>query len=153
MPTVFSIKDPNPGVWFKFDDSDPDSGEICIRAVNQAKRAEIQRKAVKSRVEYKHGNRFSYQDTDEDLFSKLLWTYTIVDWSGLMDDDGKPIPCDDDNKLFLMQNHVGFSQFVGACIEKMNELNEERVSQVSADLSKGSVASQGKSRPVKRAEP
>ena len=152
MATIFSIKDPNPGVWFKFDEDDPESGEIAIRAVNQAKRAEIQRKAVKSRVEYKHGQRFQYQDTDEELFSQLLWTYTIVDWNGLEDEDGKPIPCNDENKLFLMQNNVGFSQFVGACIEKMNELNEDRVKTVTADLSRGSQGSK-KNRPAKDAKP
>lgn len=152
MGTVFNIKEPNPGVWFKFDEDDPESGEIAIRAVNQSKRAEIQRKSVKNRVEYKHGQRFQFTDTDEELFSQLLWTYTIVDWNGLEDEDGKPIPCTDENKLFLMQNNVGFSQFVGTCIEKMNELNEDRVKTVAADLSKGSQGSK-KSRHVKDAKP
>ena len=135
MATKFSIKDPNPGVYFKFDENDPDSGEIRIRAVNAAKRAEIQKKCVKKKIEYKHGQRFEYSDTNEERFSDMLWDYSIMDWNNLVDDDGEPIPCNTENKVFLMQNNVNFAQFVGNCLEQMNEAEENRVSRLEKNSS------------------
>ncbi len=135
MATKFSIKDPNPGVYFKFDENDPESGEIRIRAVNAAKRAEIQKKCVKKKIEYKHGQRFEYSDTNEERFSDMLWDYSIMDWSNLIDDEGEHIPCTKENKVFLMQNNVAFAQFVGNCLEQMNEAEENRVSRLEKNSS------------------
>jgi len=151
MSTVFSLKDPNPGAWFKFDEEDPESGEISVRAVNQAKRKDIQNKTVKRKVEYKHGQRFEFQDSNEDLFSELLWDYVIADWKGLEDDDGKPIECTTANKIFLMQNNVGFAAFVGKCMELVNDGIEERV-KVTEKNSKSTLSDSGKSPTVKRSK-
>jgi hypothetical protein len=141
MTTVFSTKDPNPGVWFKFDKNDPESGEIRIRAVNQAKRSEIQKKCVKKKVEYKHGQRFEYTDTKDDLFSEMLWEYSIAEWSGLVDDDGKELVCDTETKVFLMQNNVGFARFVSDCLDKLNEDEENRIARVKKTSLTGSPGS------------
>jgi hypothetical protein len=127
MATIFSTKDPNPGVWFKFDENDPDSGEIKIRVVNATRRNEIQKACNRKRVEYKNGQRFEVSDMNDDLFSQMLWEYAIVDWNGLEDDDGKTLVCTNETKLFLMQNHVGFAQFIGKCMEKLGEEEENRV--------------------------
>lgn len=130
MATVFSTKDPNPGAWFTFDETDPESGRIQVRVCNQEKRREIQKKCVKRKVEYKHGQRFEYHDTDDDLHSEMLWDYSIVAWEKLEDDDGKPHVCDTETKMFLMRNNVGFAQFVGQCIEKLNDEEENRVARL-----------------------
>lgn len=139
MTTKFSLKDPNPGYWFRFDEDDPESGEIAIRSVNAAKRREIQKGCIKNRVEYKHHQRFEYQETDEDLFSEMLWDYVIADWKALEDDNGKPIKCTKENKVFLMLNHVGFSVFVNECLGKVTEGVEERKEKELANLRKGST--------------
>jgi hypothetical protein len=142
MGTKFDLKNPNPGAWFKFNEDDPASGEICIRAVNTAKRREIQKKCIKQRVEYKHGQRFEFTESDDDLFSEMLWDYVIADWHDLEDDDGKPIECTKENKVFLMLNNVGFALFVNECLEKVNADLENRVKKENEDLSKGSTASE-----------
>ena len=151
MATVFSIKDPNPGAWFKFNDDDPESGEIRVRAVNQTKRAEIQKKCVKHKTEYKNGQRFEYTDTNDEMFSEMLWDYTIVEWNNLEDDDGATLVCDKETKLKLMYENVGFSQFVSNCLSILNEIEEERVAKVTANLSKGQNVLET-SRPVKPAK-
>lgn len=148
MATVFSIKDPNPGAWFKFNEDDPDSGDICVRAINQVKRSEIQSKCVKHKVEYKNGQRFEYNETNDEKFSEMLWDYVIVDWNKLEDDEGNTLTCNIETKLKLMLENVGFAQFVANCLTILEELEEERVANVSANLSKGQNGS-GKSRPVK----
>jgi hypothetical protein len=145
------MKDPNPGAWFKFNEDDPKSGEISIRAVNAAKRREIQKKCIKQKVEYKHGQRFEFTESDDDLFSEMLWDYVIADWHDLEDDDGKPIECTKENKIFLMLNNVGFALFVNECLEKVNDDLENRIKKENEDLSKGSTASE-KSRTAKSAK-
>jgi len=122
MSTKLSLEDPNPGVWFKFDESDPKSGEIALRPANNAKREEIIKKTVKRRVEYKHGQRFEVNESNDNKFSEMLWDYCIVDWKDLVDDSKKEIPCTTENKVFFMKNHVGFASFVG---EKLATLNDQ----------------------------
>lgn len=151
MATKFSIKDPNPGIYFKFDENDPESGEIRIRAVNAAKRAEIQKKCVKKKIEYKHGQRFEYDVVNDELFSEMLWDYSIMEWHNLEDDEGSPIPCDKETKIFLMQNNIGFSQFVGRCLEKLNEEEDSRVAKLEKNSLNASNASK-KSPPAKDAK-
>jgi len=137
MATIFSTKDPNPGAWFKFDENDPASGEIRIRAINAARRAEIQKKCVKKKIEYKHGQRFEFQDTNEEKFSEMLWDYSIMEWSNLEDDDGQSIPCTTEMKTFLMQNNIGFAQFVSQCLEQLDADEEMRVSKLEKNSSTG----------------
>jgi hypothetical protein len=120
MGTVFSLKDPNPGVWFSFDERDPDAGRICVRVINMAKREEIRKATTKKRVEYKNGGRFEVLDFDEDKFSEMLWDYLIADWERLEDDAGIAIECTKENKIKLVREHVGFQAFVNVCIEKIN---------------------------------
>lgn len=141
MGTKLSMSNPNPGVWFQFDENDPESGEVAIRPLNPAKREEIRKKAVKKRVEYKHGQRFEVEDVNDDLFSELMWDYSITGWNGLVDDDGKPIECTSENKVFLMKNHVGFARFIGDKMEKLAEEYEGRMSVENENLSHGSAGS------------
>ena len=153
MSTKLSMKDPNPGLWFKFDENDPESGDICIRTLNVEKRDEIRGKAVKKRVQFKHGQRFEIEETNDDLFSKLIWDYSIAEWTGLVDDDGADIECNVDNKVHLMRNHVGFASFVGDKMEELSERYETELTLGNENLSKGSAVSETpKDRVVKSAK-
>ncbi len=125
MGTKFSIKDPNPGIWFSFDDEDPNSGRIAIRPVTAARVDEITKRCHKKKVEYKHGQRFDVVDTNEEKAREMLWDYVIADWENLEDDEGKPIDCTVENKVFLMMNHVGFQTFVHEKREEANEIAED----------------------------
>jgi hypothetical protein len=127
MATVFNIKDPNPGTWFSFDDNDAESGKIKIRPVTLAKRQEIHKKTIKTKVEYKHNQRFEVQDVNEDLLSEMIWDYVIVEWQGLVDDENKEIVCDPKTKTVLMSNNIGFAQFVNQCLEQVTKDFEDRV--------------------------
>jgi hypothetical protein len=141
MGTKLSMKNPNPGIWFRFDENDPESGDVAIRPLNPAKREEIRKKAVKKRIEYKHGQRFEVEDVNDDLFSEMLWDYAITGWNDLLDDDGKPIDCTSENKFFLMRNHVGFARFIGSKMELLAEEYEGKITAENENLSKGSDGS------------
>ena len=153
MGTKLNLKDPNPGFWVHFEEDNDDSGKIAIRPVNSAKVEEIRKKAVKKRVEYKHGNRFEVQDVNDELYSELLWDYSIADWSGLVDDDGNTIECTKENKIFLMKNHVGFARFVTDQMNQISEQYESRLTLVNENLLQGSSGSgTRKSQAAKTAE-
>ena len=134
MGTKFSLKDPNPGVWFLFDESDPNSGRICVRILNSAKGQEITKATTKKRVEYKQGQRFEVFDIDEDKRSAMIWDYCIISWERLEDDDGKPIECTPENKAKLMLENVGFAAFIGSCMAKLNAEFEARREAIEKNL-------------------
>ena len=120
----FSMKNLNPGAWFYFDKNDPESGKICIRILSPGKLSEI-RNSIETEVEFKDGQRYEYQKPDTDgIRDKIIWDYCIVDWQNLVDDDNQPIECNIENKLKLMQEHIGFSSFVENCLTQLNEQNE-----------------------------
>lgn len=121
MGTKFSLRDPNPGVWFRFDEDDPDSGRICIRVLNPAKVQEIEKATSKEKWEWRQGQKFKVApDVDEAKRDQMLWDYCIVDWEKLEDDDGKPLECTPENKLGLMKTNPNFFAFVNACISELN---------------------------------
>ena len=148
MSTKLSMTDPNPGIWFRFDENSSDSGEVAIRPLNPSKREDIRKKCVKRRYEYKHGQRFETEDINEDMYSEMLWDYSITEWSGLVDDNDNEIECTAKNKVFLMKNHVGFARFIGDKMEKLSDEYESKMSLENENLSNGSGGSGTRTDPV-----
>lgn len=116
----------NPGVFFPFaeEEDNDDPGGITIRLANGEVLDTINKKCTKKRVEFRRGQRFEVIDEDDKRRSELLWDYVIIDWKGLDDMEGKPIPCTKDNKISLMRGSVRVAAFVGNCIEKLTEESE-----------------------------
>ena len=130
-----NLNDLNPGTWFKFDEGDPGSGSICLRILNAGKLAEIRDKTVTTKVEYHGENRFEYQNMDNAARDNIIWDYCIVDWKDLVDDEEKPIECNTENKIKLMNEHVGFSLLVEALLGKLNKLNDVHTERLEKNLS------------------
>lgn len=62
-----------------------------------------------------------------DKVGKLLseqFCYCIVDWKGLVDEEDKPLICNDENKLFLYDYYEDVRNFV---FEKVKLLDEKEV--------------------------
>ena len=120
--TVFNLKDLNPGTWFDVEGG----GRICLRVCGADKLREIRKQTVKKQKEYKNGQRFVFEETNEDLQSKLIWDYCIVTWENFLDAAGKPIPCNAENKSTLMGNSPFFSKIVANDMKKLAvEENED----------------------------
>ena len=115
----------NPGVWFKFNENDPDSGEVCVRLATPRKTREISKASGRQKIEYKGGQRYNYTETDEEKSSRLLWDYIIVDWRGLEDNDGNPIPCTPEKKYDLMMDNLLFFRFITNCVTRLNDEAEQ----------------------------
>ncbi len=113
----------NPGVFFPFED-DKDEGGVTIRLASGEAIAKIDKKCIKKRTEWRRSQRHEIVEDDNELRSRMLWSYVIVSWKGLYDSDGKEIPCTDVNKVKLMLGSVKFAAFVGSCVEKLTEESE-----------------------------
>ena len=116
----FDLKDLNPGTWFYFDESKPDDGKISIRVLNSEKLAKIRSDTIQTKVEYRANNRHEYHVIDHVGRDKIIWDYCIVDWENLTDDEDNPIECNTDNKIKLMNEHIGFSNLVENCLNQLN---------------------------------
>jgi hypothetical protein len=120
----FDFQTPNPGIWFFFDESNPEKGKICLRHLNDSKRREIQKQIKKNPP--KRNQLFAMPDKDEILESRLTWDYCITDWENVQDEHGNDIPCNIDTKSSLMDNSPYFSEIVLALLKKLDEEYEER---------------------------
>jgi hypothetical protein len=118
------LEDLNPPVWF--DHPDDDEARILMRETTNEEVTEIQRKTTKIRREFRRGQRFEYEEIDDDKRSEMMWSKAIVDWQGLYNGE-EPIPCTDENKLLLMRKSPWFTRWVVDCLEKLMEDNAERI--------------------------
>ena len=121
----FDLTELNPGAFFSFDEYEgEDGGGVTIRLANGKILDEINKACIKKKVEFRRGQRHEVIIDNDELRSKMLWEYVIIDWKGLYDQDGKEIPCTKENKIMLMQGSVKFSSFIGNCVEKLTEETE-----------------------------
>ena len=125
MTMQVDMQDLNPGVFFPFDESNKKDG-ITLRVMNTKELERIFLRTQVKKVEVK-GNppsRFNYSEYKkggEEKEYEMTWDYCLVDWKGVVDSDGKEIPCTAKTKVALMSQSHKFSTFVTACANKLNE--------------------------------
>lgn len=119
----FNLEDLNPGTWFLIDEKNPDQGRICLRLLNGKARKEIDKETVTKDYKFHPQTHQRYEDVqvDEGLNDRMLWDYSIVDWDGIEDNDGQPIPCTADNKIALIH---GSPLFMGIMLDCQARLIE-----------------------------
>ena len=115
----FNLNELNPPAWF--DHPDHEGSRICVRVLSSADLEKINQKTTKEKVEYRRGQRFEVEKIDEQKRNRMTWEYCIVDWEGIYDEEGKEIPCTDENKVLLMQNAPTFTSWVADSLEQLNE--------------------------------
>ena len=113
----FDLENLNPGTWF----DDGDGGRICIRSLSTEEATAISKKTTTTKVEYKNGQRFAYEITDDDKAFSLMWDAVIVDWEGVVSADDKPLECTTENKLRLMRKSPVFARIIRGYLEKLVE--------------------------------
>lgn len=122
--TVFSFQETE-GTWFLFDEKDPNSAEVCLRTLTLEEIKEMRRLFVKSKVVYKSGQRYAFEDPDNDGQNEYIWKKTIVDWRKVLDKDRNPVPCTDENKLHYMNKVPAFLRWVSRCMNTLNDVEAE----------------------------
>ena len=149
----FNLAELNPGVWFDLNPDDPSAGRICLRPANAEFLERAQKLAVRKRVEWKKGfGRTEWEESDNDKYRELLWDYCIVDWEGIEDENGNPIPCTTEHKLLLLTHSVTLLNIVRKCLDVLNEQEEQRLESLEKNLSSTSGGSE-KSQTATCAEP
>jgi hypothetical protein len=130
-----NLDDPNPGVWFYLP-GDPDGAGIQLRVCPPSVSSKIRRETQgQKHVEYKDGKRHEFlDDPDEEKRELLFWDYCIVEWAGLLDSDGKPVPCTKENKALLLNNNLDLGLFVRSCIDKLNARQAEYLGHLEKNL-------------------
>lgn len=125
MATTFNMKDLNPGTWFKIDENDPESGEICIRTCGIDDIKQIRKATVTKKKIFKNGQIFHDEIIDDDLQNTKTWDVCIQDWRGIIDVDGNEIPCTKEMKLKFMGESIIFAKRVTECIAELNKMGDE----------------------------
>jgi len=142
----FDITGAAQGEWFKFFKSeikengdvkylDPEknAGKVCLRIASPEVIEDIQGKTRKKIQEFVHNPRtrsmervmyFDQTSEQEKKEREMIWDFAIQDWKGILDKDGKDIPCVLENKLKLM-NIPQFARFVGRCLQLITGANTE----------------------------
>ncbi len=120
--TVYDIG-PQAGTWFDL----PGGGRVQLRTITPEDWREIQKATVTyGPPEYplldgKH-QRFQPEIVDKDLQLDMIWDRTIIDWEGIQDREGRPIPCTAEWKARLMlMRSAEFRDFYNAKMAVMNE--------------------------------
>jgi len=100
--TVFDVNE-QPGEWFNL----PGGGRVKIRTIAPEDWREIQRSTVRKgqpeyvKLEGKY-QRFQADIEDKEVQMEMIWDKTILDWDGILDREGNPIPCEYEWKARLM---------------------------------------------------
>jgi hypothetical protein len=142
MGILFDIEE-KPGTWFpfqtstvkpdgevEFDSPEPDAPEFCIRQAEADFFKNLHKKTRKKMVEQvwdpktrrPHRQEF-YDQTQEQLEQEIeaIWDHTITDWRGVLDKDGKAIPCTKDAKVKLLDRVPAVHRFYQHCLKILGE--------------------------------
>jgi hypothetical protein len=125
----FKLDNLNPPARFPYNESE----WIEVRNINIAKIKEFRKKVVKKKIEYKRGQRFEYEETDDELMNALMWDYQIVDWN-IQTTDGEEIECTKENKVLMMEYSPEFADFFVECIDQLRRDEAKQVEDSEKNL-------------------
>ncbi len=113
----FDLDNLNPGVMFETEGG----GKVWLRVCAGDDFRKIRKQTTKKKVEFRNNQRYEYEVVDEELQSRLLWDFCIVNWDGFYDGENHVIPCNIETKNLLMGQSLAFSRFV---LDKIDVLTQ-----------------------------
>ena len=102
----------NPDVKFLIDENNPAEGSVTLRELDGKTSKENRVKSRAVRTEYENHVKRTVEYTDEDKATELFYDSIIVDWDGITDMKGKPIPCTKEMKVKLVMEDPEFSRLI-----------------------------------------
>ena len=125
MAMKINLEEMNPATIFYFDEEDKDGGHVALRTLNGEKLEEINKRCRVRKVEVRGTPPTRFETLDfkpggEEKEFEMTWDYCIVDWKGVVNHEGKEIPCNPENKVKLMKGSPRFSSFITKCARKLN---------------------------------
>lgn len=118
----------NPGTFFPWDGEPKNSKNgITVRELSSGELKRINKATFKKNIVMydRKGTPYNEPVYDEEKQDEMIYDYSIVNWTGLEDDDGKPIPCNTKNKYALMSEVPAFMMFVTECIKQVSTVAKD----------------------------
>lgn len=111
--------------WFDVPE-DPDKGKVLVVHLNDGDKADIMQAASPTVMKIN----LQGEATRESVYNRVIdremtVKKSIKDWKNFFDEDGKPIPCTDENKARFARED-GFMAFVSDCREKLEAMATEQ---------------------------
>ena len=75
-----------------------------LRALDRKTMSELRKKATKKKYTATPSGRQIVEEVDDELFDALVFDHIISGWEGIVDEEGKPLPCTKENKLMLVNS-------------------------------------------------
>ncbi len=121
MITV-DLENLNPTTVFPLDDK---GASITLRLMSTEVTKKIIKKTSKRKASFnKFGQPTFVYDDPDDKFTDEYIDYVIVDWTGIVDSNGVPIPCTRENKILLMNKAPNFEKKVNEFIRELTEADK-----------------------------
>jgi len=136
------LKNPNPGTKCILHGEDGDA-EITLRTCSPQIVSQIRQQFVAKKREFIDGRVYEYADVDEVGTASLMYCYCIVDWKGVLDSEGNPIPCTDEMKKTLMDVSPRFFKFI---VDKVDELTKAEANLMAEKEKNSSTSPSGSSK-------
>jgi len=127
---LIDLENLNPGTWFDM----TDEVKVCLRVCDTEAMRKIRLKTTTKKNEFKKidgkHERFTWEESDDEMQMDMIYDYCIVDWEGIIDKKtGLGVPCNSENKKLLMGKHLQFAKFISDSLDLLRRQIEGEASQ------------------------
>lgn len=116
-----NFKTKNEGVWFPFDEDNPELGGVCVRILSQDAIRTIEKATTKVKKRFVGGQLHEEKKTDEKKEQEMIYNYCITGWKNIKI-DGSDADCTPANKAKAMTS-LDFAKFVTGCLRELTTQN------------------------------
>jgi hypothetical protein len=69
--------------------------------------------------------------TPNQVIGKIMCEFSVMDWEGLEDEDGKKFVCDDENKSYILNYYDEIANFLIIEVKKLKNVEPRNVKETS----------------------
>lgn len=114
------------GRWFKDIFDNESDVDVCLRRLS-SKASMLVRRRLDKKYRHKTDSKGEYdEDFAVDVMTEQMAHGVVVDWRGIVDNDGKDIPCTPENALKLFRALPAFRDAVIMLCNNMENYRKER---------------------------
>jgi len=115
------FKSKDEGTWFYFDETEHSIGGVKLRLLTPLEEDIIDKEVTAVTNKPHRGAMVETRKVNNKLRNNLTYNKWIVDWKAI-ELDGKKLPCNEENKLLMMNNVAIFARFV---LDKILEMGDD----------------------------
>ena len=69
--------------------------------------------------------------TPNQVIGKIMCEYSVMDWKGIEDEEGKKFECNDENKSYILNYYDEFANFIIVQVKKLKNVEPRTVKETS----------------------